>query len=116
MGRRHWRRLLALAALTPAARGLATSSLGGVRRVILVRHGAVNREGSDPPIKPGAFYGGNVDVPLSTTGEAEAKAAARLIAAEHAGEVKKIWSSPMRRALFGARCIGTALALSLIHI
>ena len=80
------------------------------RRLILVRHGAVDRERADPPIRSGAFYGGNVDVPLSQLGEGEAIAAARLIAAEQGGLVQNIWSSPMRRAVFGARAIGTALA------
>ena len=82
------------------------------RRLILVRHGAVNRELANPKIKPGGFYGGNVDVPLSDIGEAEALAAAKRIAADHFGEVHSIWSSPMRRALFGARAIGTALAVA----
>jgi len=82
----------------------------GHRRLILVRHGAVNRELSEPPLKPGAFYGGNVDVPLSAAGEAEAIAAAKLIAEKHKAEVAALWSSPMRRALFGARAIGTAIA------
>ena len=82
------------------------------RRLILVRHGAVNRERAVPKIKPGGFYGGNVDVPLSDTGEAEALAAANRIAADHLDEVKLIWSSPMRRALFGARAAGTALAVA----
>ena len=67
--------------------GLATSSL--CRRLILVRHGAVDRERAEPPIRPGAFYGGNVDVPLSALGEAEAVAAARLITAEHGGRVQR---------------------------
>ncbi len=80
------------------------------RRLILVRHGAVDRAGSDPPVRPSAFYGGNVDVPLSTLGKAEALAAAKLIATEHRDEVSAIWSSPMRRALFGARATGTAIA------
>jgi len=81
-----------------------------VRRLILVRHGAVIREKAQPAIKPGGFYGGNVEVPLSPIGEAEALAAATLIAAQHGSEVKRIWSSPMRRALFGARAVGTAIA------
>ena len=80
------------------------------RRAILVRHGAVDRTRADPPIRPGAFYGGNADVPLSRDGEAEAVAAAKMIAADYGKEVSKIWSSPMRRALFGARVVGTALA------
>lgn len=81
------------------------------RRLILVRHGAVNREKASPPIKSGGFYGGNVDVPLSAVGEAEALAAAKQIATEHSDEVMGIWASPMKRALFGARAVGTALAV-----
>jgi len=80
------------------------------RRLILVRHGAVDRTRAVPAIKPGGFYGGNVDVPLSAQGEAEALAAAKQIAVQHLDEVGLIWCSPMRRALFGARAIGTALA------
>ena len=100
-----------------ASAALVASLVCGVRvaptakRLILVRHGAVNLEKSDPKIKPGGFYGGNVDVPLSAIGEAEALAAAKQIAAEYSGEVNGIWASPMRRALFGARAVGTALAV-----
>lgn len=79
------------------------------RRLILVRHGAVDRARAVPAIKPGGFYGGNVDVPLSGEGEAEAIAAAKWIAS-NVDKVDAIWSSPMRRALFGARAVGTALA------
>ena len=107
-------RLAALRTLVMAASIRSTMCISrvspGFRRLILVRHGAVNREKSDPPIKPGAFYGGNVDVPLSKVGEAEAIAAGTLIAAQHRDEVQSIWSSPMRRALFGARVVGTAIA------
>ena len=49
------------------------------RRLILVRHGAVDRTRAVPAIKPGGFYGGNVDVPLSAQGEAEALAAAKRV-------------------------------------
>jgi len=52
-----------------------------------------------------------VDVPLSGVGEAEALAAAKMIAAE-AIDVQAIWASPMRRAMFGARAVGTALAVA----
>jgi len=68
---------------------------------------------AQPPIKPNGFYGGNVDVPLSEVGEAEAIAAAKKIAADYKmDDVQAIWSSPMRRALFGARAVGTALAVA----
>lgn len=100
---------LLLASLASAASARVAPS---ARRLILVRHGAVDRERAVPYIKPGGFYGGNVDVPLSGIGEAEALAAAKQIAAAHLDDVKVIWSSPMRRALFGARAVGTALAVA----
>eukprot|EP00930_Biecheleria_cincta_P064500 TRINITY_DN50084_c0_g1_i1.p1 TRINITY_DN50084_c0_g1~~TRINITY_DN50084_c0_g1_i1.p1 ORF type:complete len:290 (-),score=31.62 TRINITY_DN50084_c0_g1_i1:265-1053(-) len=95
---------------TTAAASLVAPTM---RRLILVRHGAVDRTRAEPKIKPGGFYGGNVDVPLSDLGEKEALAAAKIIAEEHADEIQAIWASPMRRALFGARAIGTALAAAL---
>ena len=101
---------VSLAALVVRAGCMSTTIAAGHRRVILVRHGAVNRERAEPPVRPRAFYGGNVDVPLSVLGEAEAMAAAKLIQAEYGAQVSKIWSSPMRRALFGARVVGTAIA------
>ena len=100
----------ALIASLVSATACVTRVSHDARRLILVRHGAVNRERAEPYIKPGGFYGGNVDVPLSDVGEAEALSAAMSIAAEHLDEVQLIWSSPMRRALFGARAVGTALA------
>jgi len=102
-------RVMVLASMLRSASSLAAVT-PNARRLILVRHGAVNREKAVPAIKPGGFYGGNVDVPLSAVGEAEAIAAGKLIAAEHSGDIKGIWSSPMKRALFGARCVGTAIA------
>ncbi|KAK7234607.1 histidine phosphatase superfamily protein [Aureococcus anophagefferens] len=42
------------------------------KTVILVRHGAVDRAGGG--VKPDGLYGGDVDVPLSARGEAEARA------------------------------------------
>jgi broad specificity phosphatase PhoE len=100
---------LLAAVLTASAVGL-TRVAPDARRLILVRHGAVSRENCETPLKPGAFYGGNVEVPLSKEGEAEAIAAAQWIASGYNGAVSTIWASPMRRALFGARAIGTALA------
>ncbi|KAL3925921.1 MAG: hypothetical protein SGPRY_003533 [Prymnesium sp.] len=82
------------------------------RRLLLVRHGAVDRTRANPPIKPGGFYGGNVDVPLSAVGESEAIAASNWIAQSQLEEVRLIWSSPMKRALFGAKAVGTALAVA----
>ena len=101
---------LALAMAVRAA-GMSTEAIApSFRRAILVRHGAVDRARAEPALKPGAFYGGNVDVPLSKVGEAEALAAARLIAADYGAQIGTIWSSPMKRARFGARAVGTALA------
>ena len=75
------------------------------RRLILVRHGAVNREMHNPPIKAGALYGGDLEVPLSELGEAEAVAAAVCIGEELGSEVRLVCSSPMLRAIFGANAI-----------
>jgi len=81
------------------------------RRLILVRHGAVNRELSEPPVRAGALYGGNFDVPLSSVGEAEAVAAAKYIASQGCGdEVRFVCSSPMARALYGAKAIQAELS------
>ena len=98
-------------ALAVRAAGMSTESIApSFRRAILVRHGAVDRARAEPALKPGSFYGGNVDVPLSKVGEAEALAAARLIATDYSAQIGTIWSSPMKRARFGARAVGTALA------
>ena len=102
-------RMVVAACAVRSAAGISAVA-PNARRLILVRHGAVDSTRGDPPIKPGGFYGGNVEVPLSKVGEAEALNAAKMIAAEHRDEVKGIWSSPMRRALFGARAVGTAIA------
>ena len=61
-----------------------------------------------------AFYGGNIDVPLSEVGEAEAKAAAAYIAKTHGGDVCAIFSSPMARARYGAQAIAASLARATI--
>ena len=107
------KRALFVASLASTAAGASVPVVApDFRRIILVRHGAVDRTRAQPAIKPGGFYGGNVDVPLSAVGEAEALAAGKQIAAAHTDEVAVIWSSPMKRALFGARAIGTALAVA----
>lgn len=83
------------------------------RRLILVRHGAVDRAAHDPPIKPGSLYGGNLEVPLSDRGQAEAVAAAKVIAeyaeSEQPNAIQFVASSPMRRAYFGADQIASAI-------
>ena len=80
---------------------------GGVRAmsktVILVRHGAVDRAGGG--VKPDGLYGGDVDVPLSERGEAEARAAAAYVGEAYGSKTTSIFASPMKRAVFGAeRC------------
>jgi len=70
------------------------------KTVILVRHGAVNREAAG--LTPEGLYGGDVDVPLSERGEAEARAAAQYVADEFGEKVTAVFASPMKRAMFGA--------------
>lgn len=83
------------------------------RRLILVRHGSVDRSAHEPPIPDGALYGGNLEVPLSETGQQEAIAAAKVIADfaadEGADAVQFVASSPMQRAIFGAEKIAAAV-------
>ena len=106
----HLLRLLSTCLPAATAAWGVPSVAPNFRRLVLVRHGAVAREDNDPPVPPSAYYGGSIDVPLSAQGKAEALAAAALIASELSTEVKALWASPMRRALFGARAAGTALA------
>ncbi len=61
----------------------------------LIRHGHVS---ADPP---GAFYGG-AEIPLSPQGREEARQAARSLRTVH---LDRLVSSPLSRALFGARVI-----------
>lgn len=88
------------------------------KRLILVRHGSVDRAAHEPPIPDGALYGGNLEVPLSAKGKAEAAAAAEVIgqfAADNApGAVHIIASSPMERAVFGADRIAEAVSPHII--
>ena len=86
-----------------------------MRRLVLVRHGAVARHLADPIVRPGALYGGNFDVPLSETGQAEAEAAANFIATQpFARDVRFVCSSPMSRALFGAKRIASLLSPQIV--
>ena len=81
-----------------------------VKRIVLVRHGAVDRAAGQ--IKDGAYYGGNVDLPLSADGEAEAFRAAAYVTEDlnlAAADVGAVWSSPMRRAVFGAERVRDAV-------
>lgn len=78
------------------------------RRLILVRHGAVSPELHDPPLRQGAVYGGNYNVPLSEAGEAEAAIIASLISTAHGHEVRQLCASP--RAMHSGRLIARAVS------
>ena len=85
----------------------ALSMKAAPKRVVWVRHGEVNSG-----LKPGAVYGG-ADVPLSTNGEAEARAAASMI---HAGvtdgvPITHVFCSPLARAVYGAEAVAEACGL-----
>lgn len=75
------------------------------KRLVLVRHGEVDLTQFNGRK---AFYGG-LDVPLSATGQREAHAAARILGQRE--KVDRLWSSPLSRAVFGARCIAVAQGL-----
>lgn len=77
------------------------------KTVVLVRHGAVNRAAGG--VKPDGLYGGDVDVPLSERGEAEACAAASYVASTYGSSVGAVFASPMKRAVFGAERCAEAL-------
>jgi len=89
-----------LSALSPTA-----------KTIVLVRHGAVNREAAG--LTPNGLYGGDVDVPLSERGEAEAIAAADYVADNFGYKVGAVFASPMKRAMFGAERTCEALKTSL---
>ena len=81
------------------------------KTVILVRHGAVNREAAG--LTPDGLYGGDVDVPLSERGEAEARAAAQFVADTFGSKVTSVFASPMKRAMYGAERTVEALGKSM---
>ncbi|KAH8050644.1 Histidine phosphatase [Aureococcus anophagefferens] len=69
------------------------------KTVILVRHGAVDRAGGG--VKPDGLYGGDVDVPLSARGEAEARAAAAYACGVAAVEEREAFREVKRGAWVG---------------
>jgi len=90
----------------------STLALGlAPKTVILVRHGAVNREAAG--LTPDGLYGGDVDVPLSERGEAEARAAAQFVADTFGSKVTSVFASPMKRAMYGAERTVEALGKSM---
>ena len=50
-------------------------------------------------LTPDGLYGGDVDVPLSERGEAEARAAAQFVADTFGSKVNSVFASPMKRAM-----------------
>lgn len=100
---------LCAALLCRRALGLAALDTG-VKRVVLVRHGAVDRAAGG--VRPDAHYGGDIDVPLSARGEAEARAAAAYVADTYGDSVTKIFASPMKRAVYGAERTAAAVGAS----
>ena len=75
-------------------------------RLYLVRHGAVAAP------QPGMFYGGT-EVPLSAAGEAEARAAAELLAGEN---IDQVVCSSLGRARFGAEAVRTTCGLESVVV
>jgi len=67
-------------------------------RVFLVRHGAVDLTTPGMTFPKDCFYGGH-NVPLSAYGEAEARAAAEVLADE---KLDMVYASPLSRAAYGA--------------
>lgn len=65
------------------------------RRLIFVRHGAVAPHLCEPPLRANAFYGAGHNVPLSTSGVAEAHATAEIIRRFHSEEVSSLCASPL---------------------
>lgn len=63
--------------------------------ILLIRHGQSERPG-----------GGQMDIPLSETGQAEARATGRML--KEAG-ITRIYSSPLSRALKTASIIGSEI-------
>lgn len=102
------RRACTLVVILRQVRSLSSSE---GRTIILVRHGAVDRTKSGVP--PGALYGGDIDVPLSLRGEAEARAAARYVVERF--DVSSVWASPLARAVFGAQCIADAAGVESVE-
>ena len=108
--------------VTPGSGHVAAAS-GGViatpavdheaRRLILLRTGLVAPQLHSPPVKRDAFYG-DLDIPLSTEGEAEAAAAAAYICEVHADEVRYISSSPTTASIQCAERIAQALSPRMI--
>lgn len=98
-------------ALTQTAIVLAMRS-HSLRTVVLVRHGAVDRLAAGVPA--GALYGGDIDVPLSQRGEAEARAAAAYVTSRW--RVSSVWSSPLTRAIYGAQAIADATGVATVGL
>jgi broad specificity phosphatase PhoE len=74
------------------------------KRLYLVRHGEVINPGGDRPV----FYGA-LDVPLSSLGRQEARAAASYLAnSANNTQLAAVYASPLQRAVYGAEVIAAA--------
>ncbi|KAJ1446638.1 histidine phosphatase superfamily [Pelagophyceae sp. CCMP2097] len=91
--------------LATGARALSSAAQPKPKTVILVRHGAVDYLAAG--LRKGALYGGDIDVPLSDRGEAEAVSAAAYVS-ENFGAPDCIFASPLKRAVWGAERISEA--------
>jgi broad specificity phosphatase PhoE len=80
-------------------------------RVFLVRHGAVDLTTPGMTFPKNCFYGGH-NVPLSAYGEAEARAAAEMLADE---KLEMVFSSPLSRAFYGAERVAERHGLKVVQ-
>lgn len=61
-------------------------------------------------------YGGDIDVPLSIRGEAEARAAAEYVREHWGTHISSVWASPLVRAAYGARAVADATGVQNVEI
>jgi len=79
-------------------------------RVFLVRHGAVDLTTPGMTFPKNCFYGGH-NVPLSAYGEAEARAAAVMLADE---KLDMVFASPLSRAAYGGERVAEKHGLKIV--
>jgi len=79
-------------------------------RVFLVRHGAVDLTTPGMTFPKNCFYGGH-NVPLSAYGEAEARAAAEMLADEN---LDMVFASPLSRAAYGGERVAEKHGLKIV--
>jgi broad specificity phosphatase PhoE len=72
--------------------------------ILLVRHGQTNANSA-------GYWQGWTDLPLNSTGQAQAESIARRLSAEQ-DQIEALYTSPLRRAQQTAHAIGNRLALT----